>query len=535
MSVRGTIGTSSVSPAAGQIKATASAGFSRGVTTHALTTGLEPAVLPDASALALPLRVVEPLPSAKPAERRYPRSQRLTWLFDGAGWPWLRAGSDLLALIIGLGITVAIDARQATEVLPVVPLVMVLFWLRGIYRRRISSLLLEGTVSVASGLAIATMTVAVGNTYATGHSLPEVTALHVWILTVLCVAGMRAVTLGARHALRASGLVRTPTLIIGAGVVGDRVAERLIERPGYGLDPIGFLDSDFASAFARMRGSVLPVLGAPDELEKIIRSTGATHVVISFARERDHDLVPLIRRCTVLGVDVSLVPRLFESVNDRLTRESVGPLPLYVMAATNPRSWEFALKHVIDRVVAAVGLVVLAPLMLLVAVAVKLSSPGPVLFRQRRIGRDGTEFELLKFRSMRTARASEWQGPGVGLAPGGVEGEDRRTPLGRLLRRTSIDELPQLWNVLRGEMSLVGPRPERPEFVARFGDELERYDDRHRVKSGITGWAQVNGLRGKTELEDRIEWDNYYIENWTLGLDLRILARTLVAVFRPAE
>ena len=257
--------------------------------------------------------------------------------------------------------------------------------------------------------------------------------------------------------------------------------------------------------------------------------------MISFARERDRELVPLIRRCNSLGLEVSLVPRLFESINHRLSRDSVGPLPLHIMQPTNPRSWEFACKHALDRTLAGLGLAVLSPLLAAVAVAIKLTSPGPVLFRQRRVGRDGRCFEMLKFRSMRTGEPCRWDGPSGGMAPGGVEGADRRTPIGRLIRRCSIDELPQLWNVLRGDMSLVGPRPERPEYVERFRDQVTRYDDRHRVKSGITGAAQVNGLRGKTGLADRIDWDNYYIENWTLALDLKILAHTVLAVLRPVE
>jgi lipopolysaccharide/colanic/teichoic acid biosynthesis glycosyltransferase len=179
------------------------------------------------------------------------------------------------------------------------------------------------------------------------------------------------------------------------------------------------------------------------------------------------------------------------------------------------------------------------------AVIVRLTSPGPVLFRQRRVGRDGTVFDLYKFRSMRLD-PSQTQPSDEDLtaldfllngdmAPGGVEGDDRRTPIGRLLRRFSFDELPQLFNVLRGEMSLVGPRPERPEFVELFRQDIARYGDRHRVKSGITGWAQVHGLRGQTSLAERVEWDNYYIAYWSLGLDLKILALTLVAMFRDAE
>jgi lipopolysaccharide/colanic/teichoic acid biosynthesis glycosyltransferase len=174
--------------------------------------------------------------------------------------------------------------------------------------------------------------------------------------------------------------------------------------------------------------------------------------------------------------------------------------------------------------------------MALVAAAVKLTSPGPLLFRQHRVGRDGHAFELLKFRSMR-APGDEPQRfePAPGSAPGGVEGDDRRTPIGRFIRRTSLDELPQLINVLRGDMSLVGPRPERPEFVELFRQDVYRYSDRHRVKSGITGWAQVHGLRGQTSLADRVEWDNFYIENWSLWLDLKILLLTFSVIFRPDE
>jgi lipopolysaccharide/colanic/teichoic acid biosynthesis glycosyltransferase len=175
--------------------------------------------------------------------------------------------------------------------------------------------------------------------------------------------------------------------------------------------------------------------------------------------------------------------------------------------------------------------------------AVRLSSSGPIFFRQRRVGRDGKEFDLYKFRSMHVnpsrsgLREDDPNALGLLLggdtAPGGVEGNDRRTPIGRVLRRSSVDELPQLLNVLRGEMSLIGPRPERPEFVEMFiSQDITRYDDRHRVKSGITGWAQVHGLRGQTSLAERVEWDNYYIAHWSLGLDAKIFVLTLLALLR---
>jgi lipopolysaccharide/colanic/teichoic acid biosynthesis glycosyltransferase len=170
--------------------------------------------------------------------------------------------------------------------------------------------------------------------------------------------------------------------------------------------------------------------------------------------------------------------------------------------------------------------------MLVATLATWISLGRPILFRQLRVGRDGRTFEMIKFRSMRQSMEipSEASTLPDDTAPGGIEGGDRRTHLGAFLRKSSVDELPQLWNVVRGDMSLVGPRPERPEFVELFESRVYRYGERLRVKSGITGWAQIHGLRGKTSLSDRVEWDNYYIENWSLWLDLKIILRTAMAI-----
>lgn len=185
---------------------------------------------------------------------------------------------------------------------------------------------------------------------------------------------------------------------------------------------------------------------------------------------------------------------------------------------------------------ALLGIIVLAPLLVAIAAMIKASSPGPVLYRQRRVGWDGRTFEILKFRSMAPAPADEeTYVPKDGEAPGGVEGLDRRTTVGRVLRRTSLDELPQLFNVLRGEMALVGPRPERPEFVELFVSQIDGYEDRHRVRAGITGWAQVHGLRGKTSIEARAAADRWYVENRSLWVDVKTLALTARAVMQPAE
>jgi exopolysaccharide biosynthesis polyprenyl glycosylphosphotransferase len=414
------------------------------------------------------------------------------------------------------------------------PLVMLLLLIRGMYEQRLRPTILDGVVPIAGSVSIAAMFVVVLQVYASGSGTVSSIAAHLWAVAMVSVGGARVSLLALQRVARVRGLDGAPTLIVGAGQVGMRLARRLVANPEYGLTPVGFLDANPLQGGGEVPG--IPVLGSPDELDWVAQLTGAEHVVIAFSSEPDERLVDLVRRCEALGLEVSLVPRLFESLNHRATYEPLGGTPLMGLRSVHPKGWQFAVKHAFDRLGAALLILAFAPLMGAVALAVRASSPGPVIFRQRRVGRDGSVFDLFKFRSMRLPDpAAEGFQPGADSAPGGVEGTDRRTWIGRVLRKTSLDELPQFFNVLLGDMSLVGPRPERPEFVELFETDIRRYGDRHRVKSGVTGWAQVHGLRGQTSLSDRVEWDNYYIEHWTLGLDFKILAMTLLVVLRPAE
>jgi exopolysaccharide biosynthesis polyprenyl glycosylphosphotransferase len=273
-------------------------------------------------------------------------------------------------------------------------------------------------------------------------------------------------------------------------------------------------------------------VGASWDLDEAIARFKVEQVVVTFSTAPDDVLLRIVRRCEDLGIATAIVPRLFERMPAFTQMEHLGGLPLVAPRPAKPAGWQFRVKYVLDRLVSAVALLVLSPLLIAAAIGVLLSMGRPIFFRQLRIGRDGRPFEMLKFRSMAVAEESPYEAPDGDLAPGGVEGEDRRTPVGAFLRKTSIDELPQLFNVLRGEMSIIGPRPERPEFVEDFEERIYRYRDRHRVKSGITGWAQVHGLRGRTSLADRAEWDNFYIENFTLWLDVKIALMTVRTLFR---
>jgi exopolysaccharide biosynthesis polyprenyl glycosylphosphotransferase len=469
------------------------------------------------------------------------------WLFHGRGWSLLRLASDLLLVTLGTATAVVGAPALQTEgeavglVWLFPPLVLGLMAIWGLYKDSIQLRALEGVgqVLAATSLAAVALIAGVALLYADAEPAPLIG--RAWVFgTIYLVAGRFLLGWAHRRA-RVTRLAAQSTLIVGAGEVGAHVERRLLAQPELGLYPVGYLDADpLPDDLVPDRQA--PVLGGPADLAAVARETRAEHVVLGFSSAPDRLLLPLVRECEALGLKVSLVPRLFESVNVHVSLEHLGGLPLFGLHTIDPKGWQFAVKHVIDTVCAALALLVLSPLLIGLALAVRFSSPGPILFRQRRIGRDGRDFEMLKFRSMRPAEApvdpaeaSNVVPLHTDIGPGGVEGADRRTAVGRLMRRTSLDELPQLLNVLRGEMSLVGPRPERPEFVDLFGSRIARYSDRHRVKSGITGWAQVHGLRGKTSLADRVEWDNYYIENWSLSLDLKILVMTVVAVFRRAE
>jgi exopolysaccharide biosynthesis polyprenyl glycosylphosphotransferase len=399
---------------------------------------------------------------------------------------------------------------------------------RGLYDWRLRLSTLDNLKRVVTAVVLASMTLLTLRILLPGEvdDLAGQTLRLLAFSAVYLAAGRVAFDWTQLMARRHGELAR-PTLIVGAGRVGALTATRLLDYPELGLKPVGFVDKEPLDE-SRLP---VPVLGASWDLERLIEQHGIEHVVVTFSTAPNEVLLREVESCEELGVPVSLVPRLFERMTERVNVEHIGGLPLLSARRTNPKGWQFALKYIVDRIVAAALLVLISPLLLALALGTLISVGRPIFFRQPRAGRDGREFEMLKFRSMRTpSEALVVPDLPPDTAPGGVEGDDRRTRFGTLLRRTSLDELPQLLNVLKGEMSLIGPRPERPDFARLFGESIYRYDDRHRVKAGITGWAQVHGLRGKTSLRDRVEWDNFYIENWSLWLDVKILLMTCWAV-----
>ena len=268
----------------------------------------------------------------------------------------------------------------------------------------------------------------------------------------------------------------------------------------------------------------LPVLGAVDELPAIIEAQGISEVIIGLPEASHQELVGIISLCEREKVSIRVIPDVFQIMASEVTISDLGGLPLLTIRDVALRGWKLTLKRLVDVAGSSLALLFISPLMMLVAFLVKLDSPGPVFFAQERMGLDAKPFKVLKFRSMR--QDAEVNGPGWT-----TKDDPRRTRIGAFIRKTSIDELPQFINVLMGDMSLVGPRPEQPAYVEKFRQSIPRYMDRHREKAGLTGWAQINGLRGDTSIVERTKYDLWYIENWSLWLDFKILLRTAFKIF----
>jgi exopolysaccharide biosynthesis polyprenyl glycosylphosphotransferase len=453
-------------------------------------------------------------------------------------WRDVLADAVVLALAVGataigasLGVDVSVLWCSAQALLTLLVLYVRRAEPRTLQRAPIEDVAQVLAVTTNAAIGIIALRAVVGDTDGAA-----VDAVRLWAFASVYLAVRHNEASWARRRAQRRGKRQVNTLLVGAGTIGHRVARRLQERPDLGLRPIGFLDADPLPM--ETGPAAPPVLGAPADVEDIVVAHGVGHVIVTFSRAHDEEIVGLVRICQRRGIDVSVVPRLFEAVTGRVSVQHLGGIALLRSEHIDPAGWRFAAKYAADRVVACVVLVLLAPLIAVVAFAVKLTSSGPVFFRQRRMGRDRREFTMLKFRTM-TGDPDVHGEADARWAAEAVDGAQtpslrRITRTGRVLRTLCLDELPQFVNVARGEMSLVGPRPERVGYVEQFEGAIRRYDDRHRVKSGITGWAQVNGLRGETSLADRIEYDNYYIENWGLLLDLRILVLTIPSVLLTA-
>jgi Undecaprenyl-phosphate glucose phosphotransferase len=345
--------------------------------------------------------------------------------------------------------------------------------------------------------------------------------IYGWVLTIALITVGRVVHAQIRSGLRERGWGHDRMLIVGTGDVGVMIYHKIQSNPGMGYEVVGLIDANSQSNVP----PGLPVLGKAGDLAPLINEHEVDEVIIALPEATHQEILTLISECERGKVTIKVFPDVFQYMAGQVSIGDLGGLPLLTVRDIALRGWRLVVKRLMDIAGAAFGLVFLSPLLLLTAILIKLDSPGPAFYAQERMGLDGRSFMIFKFRSMR--KDAEASGPGWT-----VENDPRTTRLGRLIRRINVDEFPQLINVLLGEMSLVGPRPERPVWVNQYRRSIPRYMDRHWEKGGMTGWAQVNGLRGDTSIPERIKYDLWYIENWSLLLDIKILIRQLFSFFK---
>jgi len=318
--------------------------------------------------------------------------------------------------------------------------------------------------------------------------------------------------------LRRRGYNKRSALIAGTGDIGRKILEKVEGYQELGIHAIGFLTHDTQEVGKRIKG--IPILGVYEDTEKIVLEKRPDIFFVGLPINEYDCLEGLLRVLRVHIADIKVIPGAYKFMSLRGGVDELDDLPIVSLQSSPLYGWNSVFKRIFDLFFGSLGLVIVSPFLLVISLLVKGTSKGPILYRQERVGMDGHPFQILKFRTMKV-NAEEEIGP-----VWAKEDDPRRTRVGTFLRRMSLDEFPQLFNVLMGQMSLVGPRPERPNFVEEFRSRIPQYLLRHKIKAGMTGWAQVNGWRGNTSLEKRIEHDLYYIQNWSIGFDLRILSMT---------
>ena len=453
--------------------------------------------------------------SAGSAGVRHHRPSFAPWLSERLG-PFLALSDFAACIAAALFFTAGGQTTLGTG------LVMAsLMALGGLNRSRLSLSVLDDLPRIVGLWLVGAGFLLVASEIVIGH-----VQLRLLLSTLPAIITARVLAYAIVRSARSRGWATHATVVVGAGSLGRAVVDTLQRHPESGLRPIGFVDSRPQDLLELS----VPLLGEPAELSDVLVRADTRALIVAHETMADAELVTMLRKCQRQRCEVFVLHRLHEVTHVGDDMDAIGDLPLVRLRRSAYRSMSWRVKRYVDVIAAATALLVLAPLLVVIALAVRRETGKGVIFRQERVGCDGVPFELMKFRSLKPVDDAESQ------TNWNISTDDRVGPVGRILRKTSLDELPQLFNILRGDMSLVGPRPERPHFVAQFGELYTGYADRHRVPSGLTGWAQVHGLRGNTPIDQRARFDNFYIENWSLYLDLKIILRTTISVFtRPGS
>lgn len=448
----------------------------------------------------------------------------------------LQVGIDAVSLVAAFGLGYL--ARQYFPLFPLpvgtppitsyatmiavhVGTIILIFFFARLYHQRRAASRIDTAYSVAASVSVGTvMTSGLITIFLKGADVltdyPRQMVLYVWVFSIVLVLVGRELHRQIATQARVAGVARDRVLVVGSGEAARAIVQQIQFNPQLGYRIVGVVNGA-----ERKDVAGVPIVGAPDDLPHLIDAYGVSEVIIALPDASHRELVQLIAFCQRGRVSIKIYPDLFAYMAGGMSVDELGGMPLLSVRDVALQGWKLSLKRGLDIIGSGIGLVILSPFMMLTAILIKLESPGPVLFCQERAGLDGRPFPMIKFRSMRDD--AEKSGPGWT-----TKGDPRVTKIGRWMRATNWDEIPNLINVLLGQMSLVGPRPEQTYFVQKFREHIPRYMERHREKAGMTGWAQVNGLRGDTSIEERTKFDLWYVENWSLWLDIKIILRTVV-------
>ncbi|MDN3510881.1 MAG: undecaprenyl-phosphate glucose phosphotransferase [Candidatus Jettenia sp. CY-1] len=446
----------------------------------------------------------------------------LDWLIISISWIlsyYLRFYSGIVPVYKGIPPL----KSYLTLLIFMIPLWGIVFKMFGLYRPRRISTKISEVIDISKASTFATLIVISLTFLFRQYEFSRLTFFYFWLINTIFLSLTRIMFREFLRFLRKQGYNLRYALIISTEKLGQDLVNKLKKHPELGIRISGFLTHDVDSVGNKIQG--IPVLGKYSDVRALISKHKIDIVFVALPFSMHHQLKEVLDWIGDEMVSIMVLPDISDFVTLRGSVSEFEGMPLISLRDTPLYGWNIIVKRLLDIIFASLVLTLASPLMFIIAVMVKLTSEGPVLFKQERMGMDGKTFHMLKFRTM-LINAEQVTGP-----VWTKEDDPRRTRIGKLLRMTSLDELPQFFNVLKGDMSTVGPRPERPVFIESFKGTIPKYMLRHKMKAGITGWAQVSGLRGNTSLEKRIEYDLYYIENWSLNFDLKIIWLTLLNGF----
>lgn len=407
-----------------------------------------------------------------------------------------------------------------------IPFWILLFALNGLYSLRSNTGFRQNFYKILNASSTAMLALVVGIFFSRSLFFSRLILGFSWIFSIITISLGRIVLSQIHSALFKYGIGLHNVILIGNNSASENVFKYYTEKPKLGFRVCGVLDEE------KVHNSDLKILGKIEDFENIIKSYQIDEVILTDTRLPKSKILELIEISTDHNISFKYVPDILAILTSNVTTGLIGSMPVMELHPTPLDGWSRIGKRILDILFSLFAIILFSPIYLLVSLGVKLTSRGPLIYKHKRVGRDGKVFNFYKFRSMYAEKCDYEEG---GSQWSTRKDETARvTPFGKFLRKTSLDEIPQFVNVIKGDMSFVGPRPEQPKFVEQFQKEIPEYFKRHRVRSGITGWAQVNGLKGDTSIRDRVRYDIYYIENWSIWFDLLIILKTIRLIIKEA-